>query len=195
MKRIHMVIAISLSSLVLSGCVSGGGGTKREFACERGQGVNCMSAQDVYAATESRDHLEGLTDASGELVGGTPQRASRGARSATEVVESEGALMLTSISGGADPYVVPDAPEDVPIRTPAKVMRIWIAPWEDDQGDLHMTGKVFTEIAPRRWAVGDPQSTHRTKTMQLIAPPKATLSAPTTASGDAGTAGKTSAGS
>ena len=42
-----------------------------------------------------------------------------------------------------------------PFRVPAKVMRIYISPWEDEQGDLHMGGYVFSEIAPRKWSVGN----------------------------------------
>jgi hypothetical protein len=44
----------------------------------------------------------------------------------------------------------------VPIRVPAQVMRIWIAPWEDTRGDLHAPGYVYTEIEPRRWTLGVP---------------------------------------
>lgn len=39
-------------------------------------------------------------------------------------------------------------------RQPAKVMRIFINPWEDEAGDLHMGGYVLTEVEPRRWSVG-----------------------------------------
>lgn len=39
-------------------------------------------------------------------------------------------------------------------RMPAKVLRIYISPWEDEQGDLHMGGYVFSEVAPRKWSVG-----------------------------------------
>ena len=42
-----------------------------------------------------------------------------------------------------------------PFREPAKVMRIYISPWEDEQGDLHMGGFVFSEIAARKWSVGN----------------------------------------
>jgi len=34
-------------------------------------------------------------------------------------------------------------------------MRIWVAPWEDTNGDLIVTGYVYTEIEPRRWVIGD----------------------------------------
>jgi conjugal transfer pilus assembly protein TraV len=56
-------------------------------------------------------------------------------------------------------YVSPRLPDrPVPVRTPAEVMRIWIAPWEDDAGDLIVTGHLYTEIEPRRWVIGEPTS-------------------------------------
>ena len=37
-------------------------------------------------------------------------------------------------------------PEDpLALRVPARVMRIWIAPWEDSRGDLHAPGYLYTE--------------------------------------------------
>ena len=33
-------------------------------------------------------------------------------------------------------------------------MRIWVAPWEDADGDLNVSGYLFTELEPRRWMVG-----------------------------------------
>jgi len=45
-------------------------------------------------------------------------------------------------------------PEDpLALRSPARVMRIWIAPWEDSRGDLHAPGYLYTEIEPRRWTL------------------------------------------
>ena len=49
-----------------------------------------------------------------------------------------------SLPGAADPSA---------LRVPARVMRIWIAPWEDSRGDLHAPGYLYTEIEPRRWAL------------------------------------------
>ena len=57
---------------------------------------------------------------------------------------------------------VPSYPEDpLARRLPAKVMRIWIAPWEDSRGDLHAPGYLYTEIEPRRWTVGGPAEPER----------------------------------
>lgn len=49
-------------------------------------------------------------------------------------------------------YVAPRLPsEPVPVRTPAQIMRIWVAPFVDTNGDLVAPGFVYTEIEPRRW--------------------------------------------
>ena len=49
--------------------------------------------------------------------------------------------------------VSPESPK--PILQPAEVARIWIAPWTDQNQDLHWAGYVFTEITPRRWSFGE----------------------------------------
>ena len=57
---------------------------------------------------------------------------------------------------------VPPRPEGpVPLRLPAQVMRVWIAPWEDSRGDLHAPGYLYTEIEPRRWSLGAPAEPER----------------------------------
>jgi len=54
---------------------------------------------------------------------------------------------------------VPKIDDPTPIRTPSQVMRIWIAPWEDADGDLMVSNYVYTELEPRRWMIGKAAST------------------------------------
>jgi hypothetical protein len=54
------------------------------------------------------------------------------------------------VSAGA---ALPRPEDPAALRVPARVMRIWIAPWEDSRGDLHAPGYLYTEIEPRRWAL------------------------------------------
>jgi conjugal transfer pilus assembly protein TraV len=54
----------------------------------------------------------------------------------------------------ATPPVLPQPEGPAPIREPAMVMRVWVAPWENANGDLNAPGYVFTEIQPRRWTLG-----------------------------------------
>lgn len=46
------------------------------------------------------------------------------------------------------------------MRAPAQVMRIWIAPLEDKQGDLMVSGYIYTEIEPRRWGIANRMFNH-----------------------------------
>ncbi|WP_081375338.1 TraV family lipoprotein [Xanthomonas vesicatoria] len=48
----------------------------------------------------------------------------------------------------------PQLPDGEAYRESAKIMRIYVAPWEDEQGDLHMGGIIYSEIEPRKWRVG-----------------------------------------
>ena len=45
--------------------------------------------------------------------------------------------------------------QPMPVLEPARVVRIWVAPWTDNKGDLHMPGYLFSEITPRRWSFGE----------------------------------------
>lgn len=44
-----------------------------------------------------------------------------------------------------------------PIRIPTVILRIWTAPWEDQDGDLHQSGYVYSEINEKRgrWLFGE----------------------------------------
>jgi conjugal transfer pilus assembly protein TraV len=48
----------------------------------------------------------------------------------------------------------------LPVRIPPKIIRIWIAPWEDADGDLHQPGYIFSEINDRRgrWIFGEKET-------------------------------------
>jgi conjugal transfer pilus assembly protein TraV len=78
---------------------------------------------------------------------------------ATDPVEPDAQETTEVISGPVLPR--PEGP--VPIRLPAQVLRVWIAPWEDAHGDLHAPGYVYTEVVPRRWSLGEPASATATQ--------------------------------
>lgn len=128
-----MRYAASLTGvLILTGCAIG----KSEFTCSGiPEGVSCLSASEVYEASK---HTDGP-------VTGNPENQDQ--------PEQER-------QGAADPGPRPLAmvPEIIdgalPLRTPSRVMRIWIAPWEAEDSDLHLTKLIYTEIEPRRWTIG-----------------------------------------
>ena len=79
--------------------------------------------------------------------------------------------------------VRPPAAGAVPLRSPARVMRIWIAPWEDSRGDLHAPGYLYTEIDPRRWTLGGPVERDRETRIRPLQIERRTMPARTTRSG------------
>ena len=48
----------------------------------------------------------------------------------------------------------PKIDDPTPIRTPSRVMRVWIAPWEDAEGVLMVSNYVYTDLEPRRGLIG-----------------------------------------
>jgi conjugal transfer pilus assembly protein TraV len=89
-----------------------------------------------------------------------------------------GACLLLALTGCAMPRPATPVRSDVPasspaaavasapqelraadaaaLRTPAQVLRVWVAPWEDAHGDLHGAAYVYTEVEGRRWLLGEP---------------------------------------
>ena len=108
------------------------------YSCPGGvDGVRCLSARQVYQATEASDYVK-PANAPGE------EDKSALAASSSNVIPQQ-----------THQIAVPSIEQPVPIRTQAKVMRIWMAPWEDDDGDLHADGYLYTEIESRRWNLGE----------------------------------------
>jgi conjugal transfer pilus assembly protein TraV len=132
-KHIFAVMVIAIAG-ILQGCSFMGIG-KSDFDCKGGvDGVRCLSARQVYQATESSDYVK--------------------TKDEKEDSDNKGQLISNGRSQTSQ-VAVPRIDQPVPIRTQAKVMRIWMAPWEDDDGDLHADGFMYTEIESRRWNLGD----------------------------------------
>jgi len=111
-------------------------------------GVTCMSARDVYQLTESENFRQRMAD-DAKL----NQAKADGDKKTVESLEATSKPMVAS----GEHYVVPrPARNPVPIRTQAAVMRVWVAPWESEGGDLNVPGYIYTEIEPRRWEIGTP---------------------------------------
>ena len=129
-RRLTRMATLTLP-LLLSACSGLQTGSSAYGCSGMPEGVRCQSAREVYTLTSE--------EASG-LALDTPEQWVR--------------PLTSSVAGqGAHPEL-PPLDQSLPLRTPARVLRIWIAPWEDNQGDLNHPGYLFTEIEPRRWSVG-----------------------------------------
>ncbi|MBF0609498.1 MAG: type IV conjugative transfer system lipoprotein TraV [Magnetococcales bacterium] len=135
--RISCLLLVCL--LLLAGCGSLGIG-KDEFSCPGGStdAARCMSTREVYAATDRSDHV--------------PPPAPVQQKGEEKKPESVPPANQVPASRDALPVLAANLP--IPVRSQAKIMRILIFPWEDNDGDLHGGEYVFTEIVGRRWNLG-----------------------------------------
>ncbi|CUB06546.1 Type IV conjugative transfer system lipoprotein (TraV) [Marinomonas fungiae] len=130
------LLLVTFASAVLSGCSSLGLGSS-EYGCSgMPDGVRCLSAREVYELTSNGAALKTINAAATRL----------GSFSEYSQTDLETGLLSHP--------ALPETQQSVPIRIPSRVMRIWIAPWEDERGDLNLSSYVYTEIEPRRWDIG-----------------------------------------
>jgi conjugal transfer pilus assembly protein TraV len=132
---------------ILSGCTSWSG----SYSCQGyPETVQCKSAREVYELTNYRDSLEKNKgqDADCPECGdsgnpgnagnpGNPRYLTPAAAASTEAVQGLG-------------YTGP-----MPLRSQAKIMRVWVAPWEGTDGALHMPSYLYAEVEDRRWSIGE----------------------------------------
>lgn len=132
----------TMLAVLLSGCSSLFGVGQQEFGCKGlPEGTQCMSAKEVYAATEHADRITNRRSGkSGNVVDGSGDSDSAAPPAAEYRSEP-----------------VPTLDRPIPILTQAQVMRIWIAPWDDTDTDLHASEFVYTEVVKRKWNIGDMQ--------------------------------------
>lgn len=160
-------LVIGLAMVPLAACSSITDIGKREYGCPGiPSGVKCMSARDVYTLTNDGNvplPMSGETEVQDvtSAKGASGYGSGKGGRSGNGVQQGGSDAGYNQVrSRVADNYVAPRLPDQpVPIRTPAEVMRIWVAPWEDTNGDLIVTGYIYTEIEPRRWVIGEQAAT------------------------------------
>jgi conjugal transfer pilus assembly protein TraV len=185
--------------LGLSGCasnLSGVGGTPT-YACKAPAGAQCTSVSGVYAnAGQGARQLLG-SDApravgSGALATPVADATSHGpvVRSGAGAPAPKASAVETrpapAPASGAT-TVAPTAPSGaVPaqstaaLRTAPRVLRLWIAPWEDSDGDLHEASTVHVLIDHGRWLIERVRPAPRGPRMG-VTPPSAPSTAPTSA--------------
>ena len=185
--------------LGLGGCasnLSGVGGTPT-YACKAPAGAQCTSVSGVYA---------NAGQGSRQLLGSdAPRAVGPGALGTSAADETSHRPVVRSGAGAAAPKaspaetrpapapassattVAPTAPSSaVPaqstaaLRTAPRVLRLWIAPWEDSDGDLHEASTVNVLIDHGRWLIERVRPAPRGPRMG-VTPPSAPSTAPTSA--------------
>jgi conjugal transfer pilus assembly protein TraV len=157
-RRTILSLVPAIGAVALAGCGSMSGlDAKNSFACKAPEGVLCESMTGIYANARA-NHLPS-------------QRVNR--RSDAEVVtpkeQGTGVLTKPVYSG-------------TPIRSAPQVLRVWFAPWEDTDGDLHDQSYVYLPVDSGKWLIE-----HNRRRIQDAYPP---VRAPNTQSPVAGAQSK-----
>ncbi|MBX2808175.1 MAG: type IV conjugative transfer system lipoprotein TraV [Cellvibrionaceae bacterium] len=144
-----MKMLLPLALVFLSACSAYG---HKEYSCNGlPEGIRCTASRDLYEMTQG-----------GEVATTAAVVADKRVDSKTQTTPAtHHQSVSTRVTDPVlDTFVTPRLPDrPVPIRTPAQVMRIWVATWEDEKtGALIVPGYIYTEIEPRRWVIGKPES-------------------------------------
>lgn len=145
---------VSMMALYLGGCSSlSGYDSQSKFSCKAPDGVSCSSLSGVYA-NAVQNNLPGLQPGKREKEedNGKPSSNDDMTHQATTQralpgkADNRNRQPTTTITG--TPLQSGD-----PIHVPARVLRVWIAPWEDEDGDLHDQSYVYMLADYGRWMI------------------------------------------
>lgn len=129
MKALALSFGIG-TVVVLSGCSSMSGfDAKSEFACKAPDGILCESMSGIYANAQAKNLPGQRVNARGEA----PVELSQ--------AKGGGNVMTKPIYSGT------------PIRSAPRLLRVWFAPWEDTDGDLHDQSYVYLPVDSGRWLI------------------------------------------
>jgi conjugal transfer pilus assembly protein TraV len=146
MNSVTRGLAAAVAAALVSGCAAVG---QPDFSCDGMPGnVTCLDAMTVYELT-SDPALDAAVRAE------VARRSELGETLIdTKAIVAQIKQTRASTHTGTTTLMAP-LNQPMPVLEPARVVRIWVAPWVDAKGDLHMPGYLFSEITPRRWSLGE----------------------------------------
>ena len=134
------VLALGAAAL-LAGCSASGLDAKSSFACKAPDGVTCMSVSGVYE-TSRHNALPGQLPAAPRLAPNTdtPLGAPR-------------PTPTNAATDGGPTVQRPPLTSGTPLRSAPRVLRIWLAPYEDSEGDLRDQTHIYVTVDRGRWQI------------------------------------------
>lgn len=127
MKLFIILLASVTVGIAFSGCAA-------RYGCPVPGGIQCRSISEVYSGTKTAQPMD-------KGPGKTEKDRGNASKPAASVTES--------IAG-----VTPDTA--IPLRSAPKVLRVWVAPWIDREGDLHQKSYLYVVVDTGQWAIGIP---------------------------------------
>ncbi|WP_436658749.1 type IV conjugative transfer system lipoprotein TraV [Acinetobacter sp. P1(2025)] len=156
--KMKTYLAIALASVFATGCTMNGYNEK--YGCSGlPDGVVCKTPTQIYDMTNGdqlgvyQNTLDG-TDHAGH--GHETQQKQGMFRKAqtTEVKGVSNGNEAEMMNIFAKPQFQANS-NPMPVLEQPRVLRIWVAPWKDENETLNWGSYMFTEITPRRWNFGE----------------------------------------
>lgn len=118
--------------MILCACANlSGYDSKDSFSCKAPDGVLCASMTGIYANAQ-QNNLPGQT---------VHQQAKAQDLASARSDSGMPHAMTPAISSGT------------PIRSAPRILRLWFAPWEDSDGDLHDQSYVYLSVDTGKWQI------------------------------------------
>ena len=172
-RIVSICIQASCASMLLSACanMSGLGGSS-EYGCKAPQGVQCDSVSgNYYNAIQNNLPSQRQRRQDGAAGNGSSSGPQSAPVNSSSVFK---AISIVSEPGAALPSLALSA---APLRSQARVLRLWFKPWEDADHDLYDQGYVYVQIDSGRWLIDHAQQRIRDAYAQIRPPHSTTLPA------------------
>ncbi len=127
-KAVHGLTWFLVTAMPLVGCTSMSGyDAKASFACKAPDGVLCESMSGIYANALHKN-------LPGQRVNKKQEKSNL-----TQAAPIKKGVITAPISSG------------MPIRSTPRILRVWFAPWEDSDKDLHDQSYVYLLVDAGQW--------------------------------------------
>lgn len=154
MNRLLAISTIAAAGLV-TGCANLSGlDASSGFSCKAAPGVTCQSISGVHQnASAGNLPFQRAGNTGSETAGGTEgkESADKGKSDAEE--GKHPAYGAGSANGKVSPRNMEAATSGMPVRQPPLVLRVWMAPYEDEGGDLYDQSYFYTMVHSGRWMI------------------------------------------
>lgn len=161
MRRILPIATVAAASLV-AGCTSLSGlDASSGFSCKAAPGVTCQSISGVHQnASAGNLPFQRAGDASTEAASSSKNGNATGDTAKGESGEGKNPVYgASTVSGKVSPRDMEAASSGMPVRQPPLVLRVWMAPYEDEGGDLYDQSYFYTMVHSGRWMIEANKST------------------------------------
>ena len=142
-----------LLSLIALAAVACAGGSSR-YGCPAKGGYSCKSVSEVYAEAASGRKSTGDpfyefpgNKKSAQITGATRKNPTKGNRFRSG--KDRGNRTDNGEARGAET----ENKKTMPVYLPPRVIRLWIAPWQDTRGVFHSEKYVYLLAGKGRWAL------------------------------------------